>query len=372
MGYEGYIDFTENPLEFAGWVINHDAPDCLLDLDIKLNGAPQTVGANQQRDDLKSVLGTQGCHGFYFSIPHELSTRSIKVEVTVKDTDFHLQGSPFLLTPRSSLLRTQHMIASMLANIEDIATDDVSALPGRSGFFGVPRAIMALKANPDLLSISDGSAIQRFALPTVSASSKQLSETVDIIVPVYKGFDDTIECIDSVLDNAVVCSHELIVINDASPDEKLAKYLRQYSLQRNFTFIENDINLGFVGTVNRGMLLHPDRDVVLLNSDAVVFNDWLDRMRHSAYQAKSIGTATPFSNNAEIFSYPKFLEDSPSIDGFSWSEIDKIAAQTNPKKIVDVPTAMGFCMYIKRTCLDDVGLFDEETFGHGSFLSDKL
>ena len=31
----------------------------------------------------------------------------------------------------------------------------------------------------------------------------------------------------------------------------------------------------------------------------------------------------------------------------------------------DIPTAHGFCMYIKREAIDDLGLFDEETFGKG-------
>jgi hypothetical protein len=66
----------------------------------------------------------------------------------------------------------------------------------------------------------------------------------------------------------------------------------------------NERNLGFVRSVNRGMALHPDRDVVLLNSDTEVANDWLDRLQRSALSQPDIGTVTPFSNNATICSYP--------------------------------------------------------------------
>ena len=31
----------------------------------------------------------------------------------------------------------------------------------------------------------------------------------------------------------------------------------------------------------------------------------------------------------------------------------------------DIPTAVGFCMYIRRELLDAIGLFDAETFGRG-------
>jgi GT2 family glycosyltransferase len=37
----------------------------------------------------------------------------------------------------------------------------------------------------------------------------------------------------------------------------------------------------------------------------------------------------------------------------------------NPDERVDVPTGVGFCMYIRRDCLVDVGLFDVENFRQG-------
>jgi GT2 family glycosyltransferase len=52
------------------------------------------------------------------------------------------------------------------------------------------------------------------------------------------------------------------------------------------------------------MRLHPERDVVLLNSDTVVANDWLDRLLACADLESRIGTVTPFSNNATICSFP--------------------------------------------------------------------
>ena len=36
-----------------------------------------------------------------------------------------------------------------------------------------------------------------------------------------------------------------------------------------------------------------------------------------------------------------------------------------PGRTVDLPTAVGFCMCIRRACLDQVGLFDAERFGRG-------
>ena len=36
-----------------------------------------------------------------------------------------------------------------------------------------------------------------------------------------------------------------------------------------------------------------------------------------------------------------------------------------PMQQIDVPTGVGFCMYVRREALNEVGLFDEKTFGRG-------
>jgi GT2 family glycosyltransferase len=55
-------------------------------------------------------------------------------------------------------------------------------------------------------------------------------------------------------------------------------------------------------------------DVVLLNSDPVVTHAGLDKLRRCADSDPRIGTITPFSNNAEILSYPRFCQNNPAPD----------------------------------------------------------
>jgi glycosyltransferase involved in cell wall biosynthesis len=109
----------------------------------------------------------------------------------------------------------------------------------------------------------------------------------------------------------------------------------------------------------------PDRDVVLLNSDALVFDGWLDRLAAAAGSAPDIGTVTPFSNNATICSYPAFPTDNPLPGDIAPAALDRLFARVNAGRTVDIPTAVGFCMYIRRDCLDDVGYFDADAFGRG-------
>ena len=188
---------------------------------------------------------------------------------------------------------------------------------------------------------------------------------IDVIVPIYRGLAETQRCINSVLRAGQQTPFELIAINDASPEPALTAWLHELAAEGRLTLLENETNLGFVRTVNRGMSLHADRDVILLNSDTEVANDWLDRLAACAARNPRAGTLTPFSNNATICSYP-FEGWAGGVPGtLGLAGLDSLIATTLAGQVVDIPTGVGFCMYIRRTCLDEVGLFDAERFGRG-------
>jgi len=188
---------------------------------------------------------------------------------------------------------------------------------------------------------------------------------VDVVLPVYRNTQLTLRCIYSILTSQIEIPYELIVINDASPEPELLSELHVLSEQKLFTLLHNKNNLGFVATANRGMALHPDRDVVLINSDTEVYNNWLDRLNNAAYRYDHVGSITPLSNNATICSYPHFLHDNPYSLEMNYALLDKNTAKVNSGVTVEAPTGVGFCMYITRDALKRVGLFDAETFGKG-------
>lgn len=190
-------------------------------------------------------------------------------------------------------------------------------------------------------------------------------QPVDVIVPVYRGFALTRHCIESILASSGLIPFELIVVDDCSPEPELSAWLQEQAGQGRFTLLTNQDNLGFVGSVNRAMRQHNERDVVLLNSDTEVPSGWLDRLQRHAYSASSVGTVTPFSNNATLCSYPAYPHGSDLPAGWSVKELDGLFQQCNAGEQVAIPTAVGFCMYIRRDCLQAVGLFDEEAFGKG-------
>jgi GT2 family glycosyltransferase/glycosyltransferase involved in cell wall biosynthesis len=187
-------------------------------------------------------------------------------------------------------------------------------------------------------------------------------EVVDIIIPAYRGCEETLACIRSV-EATTGGGAEIVVVNDASPEPELALALVALAEAGSITLLVNETNLGFSGAVNRGFLLHPDRDVVILNSDAEVFPDWLARLRGIAASDASIGTVTPLSNTGSIASYPP--GGGSDCTSARAAAISEAAGKVNRGALVEAPTGVGHCMFIKRACLDEIGPFDAEVFGRG-------
>ena len=189
-----------------------------------------------------------------------------------------------------------------------------------------------------------------------------LPRPVDVVVPVYLGHDETLACLDA-LRATLRTGDAIIVVDDASPDAALAAALAALAHAGSITLLRNATNLGYSGAVNRGIAQYGDRDVVLLNADAVVHGDWLDRLQRAAYATPTIGTVTPLTNRGSVASYPGSGEQECTASAAA--ALDDIAAEVNAGRTVDLPVGVGFCLYLRRECLDEIGAFDGATFGKG-------
>jgi O-antigen biosynthesis protein len=187
---------------------------------------------------------------------------------------------------------------------------------------------------------------------------------IDVVIPVYNAAADLARCVESVL----ACTkppYRLVLVDDGSPDPAIRAYFAALARQSlpHVVLLGNDRNLGFTGTANRGMRMS-DADVVLLNSDTVVTAGWLDALARCAASDRSIGTVTPFSNNAEICSFPRFCEDNPWPSGADPEPVRAALAQAAVPTYPELPTGVGFCLYIRRALITAVGVFDP-AFGLG-------
>jgi GT2 family glycosyltransferase/2-polyprenyl-3-methyl-5-hydroxy-6-metoxy-1,4-benzoquinol methylase/glycosyltransferase involved in cell wall biosynthesis len=187
---------------------------------------------------------------------------------------------------------------------------------------------------------------------------------VDVVVPVYNARELTRRCCESVLRHGTG-DFRLVVVDDGSTEPGVREDLDAIAANdARVVLLRNGENQGFVKTANRGMRHAEGRDVLLLNSDTEVFAGYLDRLRDAAYTDDATGIVTPFSNNATIFSIPKF-GDNPIPEGHTAESLAALVAASSRRLRPEMPTAVGFCMYIRSEVLQRVGIFDEQAFGRG-------
>lgn len=191
-----------------------------------------------------------------------------------------------------------------------------------------------------------------------------------VVVPVHDGRDETLRCLGSVLRHAGDGPpFELLVVDDASPDPVLRVDLDRIATAPApvpVRLLRNEVNRGFVASVNRA-LLETAGDVVLLNSDTVVTDGWLHRLCATAASAPDVATVTPLTNAGSICTLP-----APVIEHFGLSgpdprvdECARFVATAGLGLRPAVITGVGFCMLVTRAALDACGLLDEATFGQG-------
>jgi len=187
---------------------------------------------------------------------------------------------------------------------------------------------------------------------------------IDIVVAVYNAPDDVRVCVASVLAH-LRPDVRLVLIDDASPHPGVATFFDELRARAHpqVVLLRNDVNLGFTGTANRGMGLSR-ADVILLNSDTIVTTGWLDALMHGAATDPRIGTITPFSNNAEICSFPEFCVANAWPAAASPDPVATAMLAAAVPTYPDLPTGVGFCMFIRRALLDAIGAFDA-VFGLG-------
>lgn len=191
-----------------------------------------------------------------------------------------------------------------------------------------------------------------------------MGKGTDIVIPVYNAYDDLRICLDSVYKYTDLHENRLILINDNSPDERIKIYLDGQQ-KENVIIIHNSENKGFSNNINIGIAQSKTRDVLLLNSDTVVTENWLEKIVKCAYSDGSIGTVTPLSNNATLCSVPNFCEENTLPEGMTIDQAAAIVEECSLKKYPRITVAHGFCMFVKREVINIIGNFDAETFGRG-------
>ena len=182
---------------------------------------------------------------------------------------------------------------------------------------------------------------------------------VDVVIPVHGSVRHTLACLNSVMAGKRR-GGRLIVIDDASEERELVAALDALQRRGRIILIRHRRNRGFPTSANEGIRAAGGHDVVLLNSDTLVAPGWLEALRAVAYSSPDIGTVTPLSNDATIVTYRYRRPDLADT-----IHLDSLARHANGLRAIDIPVGVGFCLYLRRACIDAVGPFRAEIFAQG-------
>ncbi len=348
----------------GGWIACAEAPGMPIGLDIVVNGERVAIVAEQPRPDVRAAHGI-AAFGFEFVIPATVSRhRELAVDILVAGTDNPAIPGRFAFTPVSRVIEQLEEFAASIGGRQD---DRASAgaeprySPIRDAI--VPSIIAALRAHDRRnagIALTLPLDLSQFHAPAAA-----VADIVDVVIPVYAGYDETVACIESVIRSDNATRREIVVVDDCGPERKLREALQDYQRAGAITLVTNPTNLGFPAAANAGMSLHPDRDVILLNADTLVPRGWIDRLREAAYRSGNIGSVTPLSNRATICSYPEINRNNDLPSDIGWEALDQICAGVNHGASVEIPTAVGFCAYLRRAMLREVGLLNADRWKRG-------
>lgn len=175
---------------------------------------------------------------------------------------------------------------------------------------------------------------------------------ISIIIPIYNALDDVKKCLESVLKiNFNLC--DVILVNDCS--EKITTDFLRAFVQENdkhFRLLENEENLGFPKTCNKGMKSSNSDILVLLNSDTIIPACFCEKVIACFSQDNKIGIASPLRTNGGQYSITSYR---------NWS-VEKMNRHLEKKHKTSypiVPSSEGLCFCIRREVIEQQGYLDE-------------
>lgn len=184
--------------------------------------------------------------------------------------------------------------------------------------------------------------------------------SVVVCIPVYGAHDLVERCLASVLAHT---PHDvpILVADDASPDDATERHLERLAADgasARLRYLRQERNVGFVENVNTAFAIAAPADVVILNSDCEVGSEWLERMRDAAHSDSLVATATALTNHGTIVSVPRDGPDPELPAGRDVDDAARTIAASSLRIRPRIITAVGHCVWVRRSALDLVGGFD--------------
>lgn len=190
-------------------------------------------------------------------------------------------------------------------------------------------------------------------------------EKISIILLNYNGFNDTKECINSIItnqENNKQFIYDIIVVDNNSSDNSVIELKKMNCIK----LIESKHNGGFAYGNNIGIKYALDNNadyILLLNNDTIITENCISKLYNKMKEYEDIGiigSRVMFYDNKNLINYYD-----GKINWFKGIATIKDKGKTykeNNKQFIYTNFMTGCCMLIKRRVFNDVGLLPEEYF----------
>jgi GT2 family glycosyltransferase/glycosyltransferase involved in cell wall biosynthesis len=199
----------------------------------------------------------------------------------------------------------------------------------------------------DLLLLPLDEPFAPFTLPVSDAPR------VSVIIPIHGKLAYTVACLRSLAHHAAQAAFEVIVVDDASPDNSAATLAQINGLRLH----RNETNMGFIGSCNAGVLAARGEFLLFLNNDTQVTTGWLDALLRCFAEREDCGIA----GSRLIYPDGRLQEAGGLVfaDGGCWT-VGRFEPRDAPAFLYrrEVDYVSGASLLIRREVFEGIGGFD--------------
>lgn len=198
-------------------------------------------------------------------------------------------------------------------------------------------------------------------------SEEAIPGLTSIIILTHNRLEQTKKCVKSIRRHTPQ-PHEIIFVDNGSTDSTIKWLQGQARENKNYRLIENRENQGIAKGRNQGINLSRGEFIVLMDNDVIVGPGWLSGMSDYLHYAPDAGIIGPMTNSTQG------LQQTSDISYLSLDHLDKAVEQFKMQyshRRIPCRNLSGFCMLMKRTMLENIGLLDER-FESGHFAAEDL
>jgi len=179
------------------------------------------------------------------------------------------------------------------------------------------------------------------------------------IIIVHRNGKDLIDHCLRTLGAVVTDQDEVFVVDNGSTDDSVQHIKNKYP---SVTVIENTCNNGFAAANNQAIVQAKGTYCLLLNNDATLADNTLDRFAELFAEHQDIAVITPqliSSNGEEQRSFGYFMRP---LDEITPKAFKKRILPPEGYPLVDVDFTIGACMAVRQSAIQQVGQLDDDFF----------